>query len=201
MKSIILTAAVLLGILMQSCGSTTDKTPDPQAADAYNVILTRHSVRDYTDEPLDEAMLGKLLRAGMSAPTAMDKRPWKFVAVEGEALKAFADSLNFPDGKRKAPLAIVVCGYAPDFIEGAGRDFWVQDCSAATENILLAAHSMQLGSCWNGVYPINERVRSVRAALDLPDTLIPLCYINIGYPATEQDAKDKWTDDNVIRRK
>ncbi len=82
-------------------------------------------------------------------------------------------------------------------IEGEGRDFWVQDCSAATENILLAAHALGLGAVWTGVYPIAERVDDVSRALALPDSVVPMCIIAVGYPVGDQEPKDKWDPSKV----
>lgn len=96
------------------------------------------------------------------------------------------------DGK-----AIVVCGDMSKALEGDARSFWVQDCSAATENILLAAHALGLGAVWTGLYPNMERVNAVSEVLNLTDNIIPLCTVVIGYPAEQPQPKDKWNPDNV----
>ena len=96
-----------------------------------------------------------------------------------------------------APLAIVVCGDMTKAIEGAGREFWVQDCAAATENILLAAHAMGLGAVWTGAYPLEERSAEMGKVLKLPETIVPLSVVVIGYPKGETKAKDKWDAQKV----
>ena len=96
-----------------------------------------------------------------------------------------------------AAAAIIVCGDSNDFIEGEGRDFWIQDCSAASENILLAAHAMGLGAVWCGIYPQQERVSKVRGDFELEENLIPLCVIAVGYPAQKGSPKDKWNPDKM----
>ena len=97
----------------------------------------------------------------------------------------------------KAPLAIVVCGDMTKALDGDARDFWIQDCSAASENILLAATGMGLGAVWTGAYPAKERYTAVSEVLGLPESLIPLNTIVIGYPDTEAPPKDKWTEENI----
>ncbi|WP_374937823.1 nitroreductase family protein [Bacteroides stercorirosoris] len=98
---------------------------------------------------------------------------------------------------KEAPLAIVVCGDLSKAISGAGSDYWVQDASAATENLLLAAQGLELGAVWTGVYPIKERVKEVQKILHLPEHIIPLNVIPIGYPAENPLPKDKWKPENV----
>ena len=97
----------------------------------------------------------------------------------------------------EATLAIVVCGNVDKALEGPGRDFWIQDCSAATENILLAAHALGLGAVWTGCYPIEERVANVSQILCLPENIIPLSVIVMGYPNEAPAPKDKWKPENV----
>ena len=101
----------------------------------------------------------------------------------------------------KAPLAIVVCGDMDKVIEGGGRDFWIQDASAATENLLLAAHAMGLGAVWTGAYPSEERSKAISATLSLPDNLVPLNMIVIGYPAEHPQPKDKFKEENITFKK
>ena len=94
-------------------------------------------------------------------------------------------------------LAIVVCGNMKKTMQGKGQEFWIQDCSAATENILLAANALGLGAVWTGGYPMEERVASISKALKLPETIIPLCTIVIGHPAESPTPKDKWKPENI----
>lgn len=164
-------------------------------------IMTRHSVRAYTDEAVNEEQIETLLRAGMAAPTAMDKRPWHFVVItDREKLKAAAESMKNASMAAGAPLAIVVCGDMQKAIEEEpARQYWIQDCSAATENILLAAHAIGLGAVWCGIYPSEERVADARELFDLPQHLIPLNIIVIGTPKEYKEPKDKW-DENAITR-
>lgn len=155
-------------------------------------IMTRTSVRTYTAEAIDSAALDTILKAGMAAPTAMNRQPWHFEVITSPAVRqALADEFPYCKMMTTAQALIVVCGNKDKFIEDA-PEFWVQDCSAASENILLAAHALGLGAVWTGVYPVQERVDGVSKALLLPDNLIPLNVICIGHPEGDNPAKQKW---------
>jgi nitroreductase/flavin reductase (DIM6/NTAB) family NADH-FMN oxidoreductase RutF len=161
-------------------------------------IATRTSVRSYLDKPVDAAIIEQLLRAGMAAPTAVNRQPWHFVVVTDKAqLKELAKANPHAGMLMKAPLAIVVCGDMKKALNGEAREFWVQDCSAATENILLAAHALGLGAVWTGTYPDLKRCEAVSTVLSLPEHLIPLNTIVIGYPDSENKPKDKWKPENI----
>lgn len=139
-----------------------------------------------------------MLRAAMAAPTAMNKQPWHFVVVDQRnVLDALAGTNPYAKMLKKAPLAIVVCGNTDKMIEGGGRDFWIQDASAATENLLLAAHAMGLGAVWTGAYPSEERCISISKVLSLSDNLIPLNMIVVGYPAEHPQPKQKFKEENI----
>ena len=160
-------------------------------------ILARTSIRSYQDRPVDQDKIEKLLRAGMAAPSAVDKRPWHFIVVtDKQVLNGLAQANPNAGMAARAPLAIVVCG---DKTKALTRvpDYWVQDASAATQNILLAAHGMGLGAVWTGTYPVTDRVEKVAAALNLPEHIVPFCTIVIGYPEKYQAPKDKWDEGNI----
>lgn len=163
-----------------------------------NNILERTSVRSYLDKSIEEDKIEKLLRAGMAAPTAVNKQPWHFVVVTDKSLlQKLAKANPYAEMVARAPLAIVVCGDMTKALDGNAREFWVQDCSAASENILLAATGLGLGSVWTGTYPSEERCTAVSEVLGLPETLIPLNTIVIGYPDGEVTPKDKWQESNI----
>lgn len=193
----IIAGAALLAA--SSCTTTPSETAALTSTDAAQAvignIMTRTSVRQYTDRPISADTLETLLKAGMAAPTAVNKQPWAFVVTTGrDALDSLA---TLQPRLKTAAAAITVCGDMTRAIEGEGRDFWVQDCSAATENILLAAHALGLGAVWTGVYPIAERVDDVSRALALPDSVVPMCIIAVGYPVGDQEPKDKWDPSKV----
>ena len=196
MYALLLFAAGLAAASCCNSGTQDAGNNDPAAAVIEN-LMTRTSVRAYTDEPVAAETIEQLLRAGMAAPTAANRQPWAFVVLtEREQLDRLA-AVQAGRILSGAPLAIVVCGDMEKALEGTGRDFWVQDTSAATENILLAAHALGLGAVWTGVYPNPERAAAVSEALGLPEQIIPLCVIAAGYPAETPEPKDKWKPENV----
>ena len=175
------------------------KTECADRADAViETIMTRTSIRAFTDQPVEDEKIDIMLRAGMAAPTAVNKQPWAFVVVKSrEQLDRLQQANPYSRMLATAQLAIVVCGDMTKAIEGPMQSFWIQDASAATENILLAAHALGLGAVWTGVYPHSERVTAISEVLGLPSYAVPLCVIPMGYPAESPEPKDKWNPENV----
>lgn len=194
---------VVLSVRLASDKVTVDKSADAQqSVNAEQAVLdniaTRTSIRDYEARPVEKEKIEKMLRAAMAAPTAMNKQPWHFVVVDQRnVLDALAGANPYAKMLKKAPIAIVVCGNTDKMIEGGGRDFWIQDASAATENLLLAAHAMGLGAVWTGAYPSEERCISISKVLSLSDNLIPLNMIVVGYPAEQPQPKQKFKEENI----
>ena len=158
-------------------------------------IFARRSIRRYTDEPVSEADIKMLMEAAMAAPSASNRKPWQFIVVtERQTLDALAEV--HPHGKMlfEATLCITACGDLSTF-----ERFWVQDCSAATENVLLAATSLGLGAVWLGVYPRDDRVAAVRQVLGIPETITPLNLISIGHPAEEKEPRTQYDETRVHR--
>lgn len=186
-------ALMLLGATM------TKAATDGDGNEALNCIMTRTSIRQYQDRPVEQEKVEQLLRAAMAAPTAVNKQPWHFYVLNTkEAINRLADaSQRGSDMVRSAALVIIVCGDMDKALEGKAREYWIQDTSAATENLLLAAHALGLGAVWTGVYPMKERVEMTTKVLSLPENLVPLCTILIGYPAENPTPKDKWKPENV----
>lgn len=179
-----------------------NRTKKSQAAtqdkSAIENIMTRTSVRSYSDRAVDRATVDTLLRAAMAAPTAVNKQPWRFVVIDNkEILKFISENFNSMKMAASAPVAIVTCGDLNAALEGDGRDYWIQDVSAATENLLLAAHAVGLGAVWCGLYPQMTRVEEFSAMLHLPAEIVPLACVCIGYPAGENTPKDKWNPENI----
>ncbi|MCM1029129.1 MAG: nitroreductase family protein [Pseudoflavonifractor sp.] len=198
------TAAAALAVMASSCGQqnspyaeeTSNATLSGSEAVMYN-ILTRTSVRQFTSEPVSIDTLNTLVRAGMAAPTALNKQPWEFVVVNEHPLLDSLAAAHPHSNLATAAAAIIVCGNMQKTMEGKGREYWIQDCSAATENILLAAHSMGLGAVWCGVYPMEERVEAVSKALGLPAYIIPLNVVTLGHPDGTIEPKDKWNPEAI----
>ncbi len=165
---------------------------------ALDVIMTRTSVRAYSDASVDSLTIDTLLRAAMAAPTAGNKQPWRFVVINRrDILDSIAANFGTMKMAAQAGAAVIVCGDTEATFSGDGKGYWVQDASAAAENLLLAAHACGLGAVWCGIYPIPERVSQFSEMLQLPDTIVPMACICLGYPAAENTPKDKWKPENV----
>lgn len=163
-----------------------------------NNILTRRSIRRYTGEPISRDNLLTLTKAGMAAPSSRDTRHFCFLVVDDEALvKKLAENLPYAKMLLTAKHAIIVCSDIALAHGGSSTDYWVQDCSAATENILLAAHSMGIGTCWTALHPRAERVAFVKQALGFPENVMPLCVIAVGISAGDEKPRDKFDPQRV----
>ena len=161
--------------------------------DQLDLIFQRRSIRNYTDQPVSEALVQKLLEAAMAAPSAGNRKPWHFITVTKRAkLGALADSHPHAKMLYEASLCIVVCGTPTDSFEGPGQAYWVQDCAAATENILLAATALGLGAVWLGVHPLEDRKQAVRELLSIPKDSVPLCLISVGHPAETKEPRTQY---------
>lgn len=160
-------------------------------------LFARRSIRQYSDQPVSDEQVRLLLEAAMAAPSAGNRKPWHFVVVRDPALRArIAESHPHAKMMRQAPVCIVPCGQ-PSLSFADRSDFWIQDLSAATANILLAATTLGLGSVWCGVHPVPERVSEARAILGIPDDVIPLCYIAVGYGAEEKEPRTQYDEARV----
>ena len=162
-------------------------------------IHNRKSVRNFIDKKVVSTKnLVELVRAGMAAPTAVNKQPWAFIIInDRQKLDALGDTLPYAKMLFTASAAIVVCGDTNKALTGVNKEYWIQDCSAATQNILLATESLGLGATWTSTFPYKERMDPVIKELNLPKHLIPLNIIPIGYPIGKDKAKDKWKQKNV----
>jgi nitroreductase len=165
-------------------------------SDIMTHILSRRSIRKYTNEPVSQEDILRLLQAAMAAPSATNRKPWEFVVVtEPEVLESLRRVLPF--GRYNAPAAIIVCGNMGRALPWPARDFWIQDCSAATENILLAATGLGLGAVWVGVHPIGLLVKAVSRVLSLPKGVIPLGVVYVGHPAEAKAPRTQYDDKRV----
>jgi nitroreductase len=169
--------------------------------DAMEVILSRRSIRRYMPDPLPEEAIRRVLEAGMAAPSAGDERPWHFVVITDKGMLAAIP--GFHSLSRFIPnaaAAILVCAdlalskYPP-------ADYWVQDCSAATQNILLAAHATGLGAVWLGVHPEKKRIDGFRALCRLPDSVVPFSLVSLGIPAVRKEREHRFDPSRVHRER
>lgn len=203
--SIVLSVALLVHIVRLAWVFVAPSSGDGVSSASQTVlhnILQRKSVRAYTDRPVSHEQLDTLIRAAMAAPTGRDMRPWHFIVLEGRhQLSPLAEQLPYAKMLAEAQAAVVVCGdMSVTDKEGNPSRNWTFDCSAATENLLLQAEAMGLGAVWTGVYPYDERLEAVKQVLHLPDHLIPLNVIPIGYPKGDPQPKDKYDPAKVEYR-
>lgn len=167
--------------------------------DTYDVILTRRSIRKYKKQTISEEMLQKLLHAGFHAPSAGNQQPWHFVILDDRKILNVIPTFH-PSAKMltEADKALLVCG---DLDREKFKGYWMIDCAAATQNILLTAHSLGLGACWLGLYPRKGRVLGMRKLLQLPSTIIPFSLIALGHPAESKPSENRYDSARVHRNK
>ena len=195
-----------MSILLAACAQPQQAAREPSALD---VIMTRTSIRSFTGDAVSQEQLETILKAGMAAPSAINIQPWKFVVLTD---KARIEELFGGKGPRSgmfttAGAVIIVCGETtgmrkpwgqPDAPETEQENkFWFEDCSAAAENILLAAHAIGLGAVWTAGWPAEERIAPIQEALGIPANVKPLCVIPVGVPAENPEPKDKWKPENI----
>jgi nitroreductase len=160
-------------------------------------IFSRRSVRAYRPAEVDEDCVRDLLEAAMAAPSAVAKDPWEFIVVRNRGmLNRLVTGL--PNGRMlaDAALGVIVCGSLRRAHDGQ-LSYLLQDCSAAIENMLLAAHALGLGACWLGVHPREDRIAHVRAILGIPDAVIPVCVVSIGWPAESPAPRTRYRAEAV----
>ena len=163
--------------------------------DAMDAILFRRSIRKYTTQPVSDETIEELLQAAMSAPSAGNEQPWQFVVIkERELLDEIPNFHQHSGMLREAPVAILVCG---DKRLEKYPEYWIQDCSAATQNILVAVQAKGLGAVWLGIYPVENRVTGLRKLLGLPEDVTPFSLISIGYPAEQKPPSDRYDASRV----
>jgi nitroreductase len=167
--------------------------------DALEALMTRRSVREFTPEPVTEEQINTILSAAMHAPSACNQQPWHFIAVDSrEKLNAITEVHPYAKMLKKAPLAVVVCG---DLTLETCPGNWVIDCSAATENMLLAAHAIGLSSVWVGIHPVENRVKAIGNLLGLPVHIVPLCLAAVGHPAGPLPKVNRFKPERIHRNK
>ena len=200
-KTILSLAAVAL--LAAACQTEPQPVaPDPAEVVMSN-ILSRKSVRSYTTDTIPAAVMENLLRAAMAAPSGRNIQPWSFVVLSDTSHydEIFGDNHNMAMFKQSAAI-VVLC--ADTTVVRPPRDnpdapavqqpngIWRDDMGAVTENLLLAAEAYGLGACWTACYPYIDRMAPVKQALGLPATVVPYSVVPIGYPAGDEQPKDKW---------
>ena len=204
-KLIFAMATVLLTLGACSTQGTEENKGAAPATDngqaAIENIMTRTSIRVYKDQPVEQEKIDIMLKAAMAAPTAVNLQPWHFIVITDKA------TIGLLSGRQptNAPLLIALCGDTDKTTMPDGKsklpDFWVQDVSAATENLLLAAHALGLGAVWTGVYPMMDRTAEVANVLNCPKNIVPLAVVRIGYPDESPEPKNKFKEENISYEK
>jgi nitroreductase len=167
--------------------------------DSIKAMMSRRSIRKYTDEKVSEEQIKTILEAAMAAPSAKNEQPWHFVIIrDKKTLNEISEVLPNSHMTKDASLAIVVCADL-DLEQSKGRA--VQDCCISAENILLAAHALGLGAVWTALYPDDDRVEKARKLFDIPQNIIPLCIIPIGYPAEEKIPENRFKEERIHSEK
>lgn len=161
-----------------------------------DTIYMRRSIRVFNRRKVDKSILTELLKAAMAAPSASNSRPWEFVVVtDPQKLSELQSKIKY--GKYNAPAAVVVCANLEIAQNESAFRFWVQDCSAATENLLIAAAGMGLGTVWTGAYPKEDVMDTLRDILEIPKDIFPLNLIYVGYPAEEKEPRTQYEENRV----
>lgn len=204
-KTMLVGALVAAMVVAAACG----KEAQPAQKSALEVIKARTSIRSFTGEKLSEEQINTLLDAAMAAPTAANEQPWRFIVITDDEVKAGLYSGEVHKQiVSNAGAVIIVCGETTRLrrAHGANPDaepvpepnpYWYEDCSAAAENLLLAATAMDLGAVWLSCYPIERSVNRIRAYLDIPESVTPLAIVPVGYPAENPAPKNKWKTENI----
>jgi len=192
-----LIVSLLIGMIMIPVVDAFAQPKDANIPDALSVIHSRKSVRNFTGETVGRDVLEKIVRAGMAAPTAVNRQPWSFVIVtDRKTLDTLNDALPYAKMLKKAGAAVIVCAIPGKAFENS-TEFAVIDSTCASENILLAAEAFGLGAVWTAAYPYKDRMDIVRKTLNIPENVIPLNVIPIGHPTGTDRPKDKYRPENV----
>lgn len=159
-------------------------------------VLKRRSIRKFSDELISDELINELLISAMAAPSARNQQPWEFYVIKNNEvltkIRSVAKNFDFNN-----TLSIVVCGNKERSITQNDNDFWIQDCAAAVENILLSATSLGLGAVWCGLFPVLERSNAIKAIINVSDNIVPMALIQMGIPAEEKEERTQYNSDYV----
>ena len=195
------TALLTLGACTTQNNDEKSQVKNDNGQAAIENIMTRTSIRQFKAQPVEQDKVDILLKAAMAAPSALNLQPWHFIVINDK------ETIALLSGKQptSAPLMIAVCGDTDKTMlpDGSTKlpDFWVEDVSAATENLLLAAHALGLGAVWTGVYPAMDRTAEVANVLNCPQNIVPLAVVRVGYPDESPEPKNKFKEENISYNK
>lgn len=196
MKTIVTIITLCTIFLFIACAQKNKQ----QMNETLQTIHNRKSVRKFADKNVSEEQIEVLLKAAMAAPSSKNNQPWKFYVIRNkQVLQQLADTLPFAKMLPQAPVVIVVCGDNTKGVNEPDQALnWALDSSAASQNILLAAQSLGLGTVWTGIFPYKKRIEAVQHVLGLPENIIPLNAIPVGYPIGNDQPKDKFKPENIM---
>jgi len=167
--------------------------------DALKAIVSRRSIRKYTAEAVGDPCVRKVIEAGMYAPSAGNQQPWHFIVIRNkQTLLTIPQYHPHAQMLKEAGVAVLVCG---DLSLEKHKGYWVQDCSAAVENMLLAAHAQGISAVWLGIYPREDRVAGLRKLLGIPEQVVPFALVPLGYAAEKKEAEDRFKKERVHEEK
>jgi nitroreductase len=163
--------------------------------DLFSAILKRRSIRKYSNKKLPKQVVNDLLKAAMYSPSAMNNQAWQFIVIDDRPkLDEVLKVITHAEMLRSAQTAILICG---DLNLEKNIDYIQQNCSAATQNMMLWAYGVGLGSCWIGVYPVQETVSGLQKLFNLPEHVIPISMVSLGYPAENPIADERFKTEKV----
>jgi len=163
--------------------------------DLFSALLKRRSIRKYTDQAILSGTIDKLLKSAMYAPSAMNNQAWQFIVVnQRKKLDKILKVIPHAEMLKSAQAAVLICG---DLNLEKNIDYIQQNCSAATQNLMLCAHGLGLGSCWIGVYPVKETISGLQELFKLPEYVTPISLVSLGYPAENPIAEDRFKTEKV----
>ncbi len=158
-------------------------------------ILTRRSIRKFKDKKIPKKILNDILKAAMHAPSAYNQQPWQFIVIDDRKLLDEIPNIHpHSDMCKTAALAILVCA---DLTKEQTKDMWAFDCAAATQNIMLAAHDNNIGSVWVGIYFRKNYMDAFKKLFNLPQHIIPISLVPLGYPDEEIEKVDRFKKDRI----
>ncbi len=160
------------------------------------VMLKRRSIRKFTTQPVSDELVTKLLHYGMAGPSACNRCPWEFYVITSPLVRKQLRK-GIIEGNYDSPLIIIVAGNEKKALPLQLKEYWIQDCSAAIENILLGATDLGLGTCWCGISPQKMKIKKVQEILTLPEHIVPLGMIHVGYPSQKVEPRDQYNEAKI----
>ena len=163
--------------------------------EVQEALLSRRSIRKYKDQKISKLEMDRILKAAMYAPSAMNLQAWQLIVIDNkDVLIETIRSIPYAEMLRQSAAAILVCGESS--VE-KNESWLLQNCSAAIQNILLSAHELEIGSCWIAIHGMNDVYKSIKTQFKLPENIVPVSLISLGYPDEVVKAEERFTEEKV----